>query len=127
METAQLVVRILLAALFLGMGVSHFVPKVARGMAAMIPRLPARRALVRITGVCEIAGAIGLLAPWELLRLITGIALAVFLVAVFPANAYAAGHPEKFGRAATPFWPRLGLQLLLIAAVLVSTVPLGTS
>jgi uncharacterized membrane protein len=41
-------------------------------------------------------------------------------VAVFPANAYASQHPEKFGRAAIPFWPRLVAQLALIALVLLA-------
>ncbi|RIJ61550.1 hypothetical protein DZG02_06385, partial [Clavibacter lycopersici] len=33
----QLGVRILLAVVFVGMGVNHFVPKAARAMAAIIP------------------------------------------------------------------------------------------
>jgi uncharacterized membrane protein len=40
------------------------------------------------------------------------------LVAVFPANSFAARHPERFGRAAIPFWPRLAGQGALIALVL---------
>lgn len=120
--------RILLAVLFAGMGVLHFVPPVARGMRAMIPA-PLRRpgwpaALVAITGVCELLGAIGLLTPWPGLRLATGICLVVFLVAVFPANAVAARDPARFGRTAIPFWPRLGLQVLLIVLVLAATIPL---
>jgi uncharacterized membrane protein len=67
---------------------------------------------VQFTGLCEIAGGIGLLIP--VLHLAAAIALIVFLVAVFPANAYAAKHPERFGRAAIPFWPRLIGQLVLI-------------
>ncbi len=68
--------------------------------------------------MCEILGGVGILLPWT--RLAAAIALAVFLVAVFPANAYAAQHPEKFGRAAIPFWPRLIAQLVLIALVLLA-------
>lgn len=118
--------RVVLAALFVVAGVTHFVPTVARGMAAIIPpRLRASRGLtprvlVVLTGVAEIAGGIGLLVPAT--RPIAGIALGVFLVAVFPANAYAARHPERFGRIAIPFWPRLLLQLLLIALVLVAAL-----
>ena len=74
------------------------------------------KTLVRLTGVAEIAGGIGLLL--EPTRAAAGIALAVFLVAVFPANAYAARHPERFGRIAIPFWPRLIGQVVLIALVL---------
>ena len=42
LHTAQLVLRIALAAVFAFMGVLHFVPSVARGMRAMIPP-PLRR------------------------------------------------------------------------------------
>lgn len=127
LHTAQLGLRIALAAVFAVMGVLHFVPTVARGMRAMIPP-PLRRpgwpaALVAITGVCELLGAAGLLAPWSGLRLATGICLVVFLIAVFPANAYAARDPERFGRTALPFWPRLALQLLLIGLVALAAWP----
>jgi len=82
-------------------------------------------ALVVITGVCELAGAAGLLVPWDGLRLAAGICLVVFLIAVFPANAYAARDRERFGRTAIPFWPRLVLQMVLIAAVVLAAWPLG--
>jgi uncharacterized membrane protein len=122
----QLTLRIALALVFAGMGVLHFVPAVARGMRAMIPaRLQSvRRALVAVTGVCELAGASGLLVPWPLLRFLTGIALIAFLVAVFPANAVAAADPHRFGRSAMPDTPRLLAQLALVALVLVATAPL---
>lgn len=128
LHTAQLVLRIALAAVFAFMGVLHFVPSVARGMRAMIPP-PLRRpgwpaALVLITGVCELAGAAGLLVPWDGLRLAAGICLVVFLIAVFPANAHAARDPERFGRTAIPFWPRLAGQVVLIAAVVLAAWPL---
>jgi uncharacterized membrane protein len=124
--TAQWVLRIALALTFAIMGVSHFVPSVARTMAAMIP--PAIRRdgilsplnLVRFTGLCELAGAVGLLVPWT--RFAAAVCLVLFLVAVFPANAYAAEHPKRFGRAAFPFWPRFAAQLVLIALVMVSAV-----
>lgn len=115
MQIAQLAVTIALAAVFVFMGVSHFIPASARTMGAMIPpsmRFVSARRLVQFTGVCEIAGGIGLLVP--ALHVAAAIALIVFLVAVFPANAYAARDPERFGRAAIPFWPRLAGQLALI-------------
>ena len=131
-SAAQWVLRIALAAMFAFMGVSHFVPKVARTMAAMIP--PAlylsgriRREgllspinLVRFTGVCELAGAVGLLVPWT--RFAAAVCLVLFLIAVFPANAHAAANPERFGRAAFPFWPRYFAQLALIAAVMLAVL-----
>jgi uncharacterized membrane protein len=120
-DGAQKLLRWLLAAAFVGMGTTHFVPTVVRTMAAMIPRvlrrpgLPSPRALVFFTGICEIAGGVGLLVP--AVRLAAGFALIVFLVAVFPANAHAARHPERFGRVAVPFWPRFAGQLVLIGLV----------
>jgi uncharacterized membrane protein len=117
-----IVLRVILAVVFVGAGISHFVPDVQRTMAAMIPpRLRSRgwmspRNLVIFTGVCEILGGIGLLVPAT--RVTSGVALAVFLVAVFPANAYAARHKERFGAVAIPLVPRLLGQLLLIVLVL---------
>lgn len=113
--------RVATAVVFVAMGALHVVPPIARGMAAMIPpRLRDRplsaRALVLVTGGCEVAGGLGLL--WPPTRLAAGIALAIFLVCVFPANARAARHPERFGRLAVPFWPRLAAQVALIAVVL---------
>lgn len=115
MDTARLIVTIALAVAFVFMGVTHFIPASARTMAAMIPprmRFVSARLLVQFTGLCEIAGGIALLTP---LRPIAAIALIVFLIAVFPANAYAARDPERFGKIAIPFWPRLIGQLVLIA------------
>jgi uncharacterized membrane protein len=127
-EVAQLVLRILLAAVFAFMGVTHFVPRVRRGMEAMIPPalrrpgMPSPAFLVAFTGAAELAGAVGLLTPWPLLRELTGIALVVFLILVFPANAYASQNRERFGRAAIPFWPRYLGQLVLIALVLAAVI-----
>jgi uncharacterized membrane protein len=116
------ILRALIAVGFVGMGINHFRPRAARGMAKMIP--PRMRwegilrpiNLVYFTGACEIAGGIGILIP--ILSPIAAVALAVFLVAVFPANAYAAAHKETFGSLAIPFWPRLIAQVVLIALVL---------
>ncbi len=123
---ALITLRIALAVVFVAMGVLHFVPRVARGMRAMIP--PALRA----TRVAESGGSrrshggvrdrrrARTRRPWPEVRAAAGVALAVFLVAVFPANAYAAQHPERFGRVAVPLIPRLVAQVVLIALVLVA-------
>lgn len=122
------VLRVVLAAVFVFAGITHFTPAVQRTMAAMIPpRLRftgfwSPRTLVIITGLCEIAGGIGLLV--EFTRVTSGVALAVFLVAVFPANAYAARHKERFGAVAIPLVPRLLGQLVLIALVLAVSLPI---
>jgi uncharacterized membrane protein len=116
---ARRVARGLLAAGLLGMGTAHFRPGPARTMAAMIPpalrrpTLPSPAALVAITGACELAAAGGLLLPRT--RRLAGVCLVAFLAAVFPANAYAARHPERFGAVAIPFWPRFAAQVALAA------------
>ena len=120
-EVAADIARIITAVVFVGIGITHFVPTVVRGMAAMVPRVfhgrPfSPRGWVWVTGVAEIAGGIGLL--WPPTQALAGILLAVFLVCVFPANAYAAQHRDRFGVIAVPLVPRLLMQLALIALVL---------
>ena len=59
--------------------------------ASMIPPLfPARHLLVLITGVLEILGAIGLFLPRFRRR--AALWIAIMMVAIFPANVYAAGQ-----------------------------------
>jgi uncharacterized membrane protein len=77
-----------LAALFTTTGIAHFVGMRAELIAMVPPALPNPALLVTITGVLELAGALGLLlrptAPWA-----AG-CLAALLVALYPANVYAA-------------------------------------
>jgi uncharacterized membrane protein len=118
------ILRGISAIIFVGMGINHFRPRAARGMARIIPPYLRREGLLKpinlvyFTGVCEILGGVGILLPWT--RLPAAIALTIFLIAVFPANDYASRHPEKFGRAAIPFWPRFAAQLVLITLVMVA-------
>ncbi|MDN4614917.1 DoxX family protein [Leifsonia sp. F6_8S_P_1B] len=127
LETVQLTVRIALAAAFVAMGVLHFAPGPSRAMAAMIPpalrgwRMLSPRALVAITGVCELAGGVGLLIPAT--REAAAVCLALFLIAVFPANAYAARFPDRFGIFATPVVPRAVLQVVLVALCVFCALP----
>lgn len=83
----------------------------------MIPdRLPRGVGLIYLTGLAQLAGATGLLIPR--LRRLAGIGLAAQLVAMFPANVYAARERVPFrGRAPTPLLVRAPLQLAFIAAV----------
>lgn len=126
MTVVAWVLRGIVAVAFIGMGINHFRPRAARGMARMIPPRLRREGilkpinLVYFTGACEVLGGVGILLPWT--RLAAGIALAVFLVLVFPANAYAARNPDRFGRLAIPFWPRLIAQVVFIALVLVAGI-----
>ena len=103
---------------FLAAGVGHFVN--ARPFVQSMPTwMPGRDAIVAVTGVMEIAGGLALLLDRRHRRPIS-IALAVFLVAVFPANIYPAvsqvdidGLPTGWVR-----WARLPFQPLLVALVL---------
>lgn len=116
MTAARPAARAVLVTALVGMGCLHFLPAATRGMAAIVPpamrdRPLTARQLVLVTGVCELAGAAGLLLPRT--RRAAGAALVVFYAAVFPANAYAARHPDRFGPLAVPLAPRLAGQLAL--------------
>jgi uncharacterized membrane protein len=118
-DVTRSVVLWALVVMFVFMGVNHFRRGPARTMAAMIP--PSLRStgpltplrLVYLTGVCEVVGGIGLAVPAT--RVAASVALVVFLVAIFPANAYAARHKDRFGALAIPLWPRLAGQVALMA------------
>jgi uncharacterized membrane protein len=105
--------RSALAVMFLFTGVSHFT-KFRHEMAAMVPKIfPAPMAMVYFTGVCEIAGAIGLLVAQT--RVIAGFFIMLMLVGIFSANVKAAReHLLVGGRPATALWLRLPMQLLFI-------------
>jgi uncharacterized membrane protein len=78
------------------------------------PDVPNPELMVTLTGLCEIAGAVGLLVPRT--RRIAAVALIVFLVAVLPANIHAARAGVTIaGADATPLVPRIALQALFVA------------
>lgn len=111
--------RYALAAMFLFTGVSHFVPRLRADMVRMVPpNLPAPATLVTLTGLLELAGAIGLLVPgWTK---VSAWGLTALLAAMFPANVHAArAGLSVTGRPASPLWWRLPLQLFWIAALAV--------
>ena len=99
--------------MFLFTGISHFT-SMKYDFAAMIPApLPNDLWVIYLTGVLEIAGAFGLLIPRT--RKLAGMCLAVYLVAVFPANVYAALNEVAIrGEAPTPLWVRGPMQLLYV-------------
>ncbi len=78
-------------------------------------------AMVYFTGVCEIAGAIGILVPQT--RMLAGIGLILLLVAMFPANVKAAREKLNVaGRPATPLAPRTVIQIVFIGLIWWATV-----
>jgi uncharacterized membrane protein len=83
----------------------------------MVPRsLPAPAALVTLTGVLEVIGAIGLLLPSTAVAAAYG--LIALLLLMFPANVHAARAGLMIaGRRATPLVWRLPLQVFWIGAL----------
>jgi uncharacterized membrane protein len=100
-------------ALFL-IGADHWIHP-ARYLAMMPPWIPLQLELVLFTGAAEIAGGLGLLLKPT--RKLAGLMLAVYFVAVFPANIHNAlnglsvdGLPD----ARWYYWARLAFQPLAI-------------
>ncbi|MFY9803213.1 MAG: DoxX family protein [Candidatus Acidiferrales bacterium] len=110
-----------LAAMFLFTGIAHFT-RARHGMARMVPRVCGNAmAMVYCTGVCEIAGAIGILIPRT--RAAAGVCVILLLVAMFPANVKAAREKlHVAGRPATPLVPRTAMQIVFIWLVWWSTL-----
>lgn len=106
-----------LAVMFLLTATIHFTGSKA-DLIRMVPRaFPRPDLIVLFTGICEIAGAIGLLIPPT--RLIAGIALALLLVAMFPANVSAALRDVSLrGSPPTPLWQRIPMQIVFIGLTL---------
>ena len=109
--------RLAAALLFITGGANHFrSPGFYRRI--IPPQFPNPPLLVAVSGVCEIAGGLGLLIAR--LRRAAGWGLIALLVAVFPANLYMALHPERFPDLHLPRWAfraRLPLQPVLAAWV----------
>ncbi|OHT83294.1 DoxX family protein [Mycobacteroides saopaulense] len=102
-----------LAAMFTLTGVAHFVPKMRDAMIAIVPpQIPAPGFLVALTGVLELLGAVGVLVPAT--RVPAAACLGVLLVAMFPANVYAAS--QRSNPLCTPLGWRTAEQLLFLAA-----------
>src|ERR687898_1724681 len=106
-----------LAAMFVVTGMSHFVVMREDLISMVPPALPEPGLLVTITGVLALAGAVGLVwrrtAPWA------AAGLSVLLVAMFPANVYAALEGLTLsGAPAMALLPRTLLQVVFLAATL---------
>ncbi|MDX2972395.1 hypothetical protein PWY87_34625 [Kribbella solani] len=103
---------------------AHFVPSTVTvmpnhaDMVRMVPPfLPYAGALVYLTGVLELLGAVGLLRA--AIRRPAGYALAALFVSLLPANIHAAVADVPFaGGAATPLWQRIPEQILYLAVAL---------
>jgi uncharacterized membrane protein len=100
--------------MFVFTGLSHFAPT-KRDLIAMVPAMfPRPDVLVFVTGLAELAGAVGLLIPAT--RFWAACGLIVLLAAMLPANISAARRGVLLrGRPATPLLLRIPMQILFVA------------
>ena len=119
----QRIALVLAAIFYIGAGILHFT-KTEFYLKIVPPYIPWHLAMVCISGVCEIAGGIGLLI-WRVRRAAAW-GLVALLIAVFPANIYMVTDPVAAGAASLSplvLWGRLPLQLVFIWWVLWATQP----
>ena len=113
-QIIRVLLRVILAAFYFAAGVTHL--KSPQGFILIVPSfVPWPGEVVLFTGICEMAGAIGLFIPP--LRKAAGIALAIYAVAVFPANINHAVNQIDVGALPNSMWyhvPRFFLQPLLV-------------
>jgi uncharacterized membrane protein len=113
-STWQACARDGLALMLVFTGISHFTFMKEDFVRMMPPSIPWPRGMVHFTGVCEIAGALGLLFPD--LRRAAAYSLITFFLAVLPANIHAARAGVTLrGKPATNLWIRIPMQMLFIA------------
>ena len=111
---ARVAMRWLMAAFYLVAGLLHL-----RAPDAFLPIVPgwvpAPREVVLLTGIAEIAGALGLMVPR--LHKAAGIGLALYALCVLPANIKHAFEGVALAGLPSTWWyhaPRLALQPVLI-------------
>jgi uncharacterized membrane protein len=113
-----------LAAMFVLTGIAHFAPPLRRDLIAIVPpRLPAPGLLVTITGVLELLGAAGLLLP--VTRVAAAVCLLVLMLAMFPANVYAARMPDPPKSMTTQLPLRTATEVVFLAAAIAVAVGSG--
>ncbi len=107
--------------MFVVTGLTHF-NKTRHELVRMMPRaVPAPMWMIYFTGVCEFAGAAGIRAVRGF-RGLAGLCLIALLVAMFPANVKSAREKLTLrGKAVTPLWLRLPMQILFIGLLWWST------
>jgi uncharacterized membrane protein len=112
----QWALRVVVALPLLASGLLHFI-RTALMATTIPPFFPYRPQLVLLTGVLEIAGAIGLLLP-KFTRFAPA-CLAVLMIAIFPANVY--GANQTVGGLHLPSVPvRLAMQVIYIVLLLMA-------
>jgi uncharacterized membrane protein len=110
-----------LAAMFVLTGVAHFVAPLRGDLIAIVPpQLPAPGLLVSITGVLEFLGAVGLLVP--VTRVAAAVGLLLLMVAMSPANIYAARMPNPPKSMTTQLPLRTAEEIVYLAAAVVVAI-----
>lgn len=114
LDRAAALARWPLAAAYLAAGLLH-VARPAPFLAITPAWVPWPDRVILLTGLCEVAGAIGLLLPrW---RRRAGFMLALYAVCVYPANLHHAFAHVRVGSATLGWWyhgPRLAAQPLIV-------------
>lgn len=117
--------RIAMSATLVFTAVAHFA--FTKGMAMMLPGfIPCKTGIVYLTGVIEMAAAIGLFIPN--FRVITAWLLIAFFILILPANIYAAMKHIDYqkgtfdGNGPTYLWFRIPLQILFIVWTYLSSI-----
>ncbi len=109
-------VRLGLAAMFCVTAAAHFNSMRPDLVAMVPPGVPSPGLMVTVTGLCELAGAAGLLVPRT--RRAAALGLIVLLLAVLPANVHAARAGVTLrGEPPTPLALRVPLQALFIGVL----------
>lgn len=126
----QFLGKLAMSSMLIFTGLAHFA--FVEGMAAMLPEMvPFRIEIIYLTGVMEVMGAIGLLIGKY--SKLAGVLLIVFLVAVLPANIYAAlNHIDPTtgandGPGPEYLYFRIPLQIFFIGWIYISAIRKPTS
>ncbi len=110
----KIIVRVLFAIVYLLAGIAHL--RSPAGFLAITPDwVPAPELVIKLTGIAEIAGAIGLMVPR--LRYAAGMGLALYALCVWPANIHhMINNVEVDGQAASMWYhvPRMIAQPVII-------------
>lgn len=120
-----LAARIAMSAMLVFTSVAHFA--FSKGMTMMVPAfIPYKTTMVQLTGIIEIAAAIGLLVPG--IKEMTACLLIVFFVLILPANINATMQKVDYqkgtnnGNGPAYLWFRIPLQIFFIAWVYISSI-----
>lgn len=120
-----LAARIAMSVMLLFTAIAHFA--FAKGMTMMLPSfIPYKTAVIWLTGIIEIAAAIGLFIPQ--IRVTTAWLLIVFFILILPANIYAATKQVDYqkgtfeGNGLSYLYFRIPLQILFIVWIYLSAI-----